>query len=177
MSDFDLKDVVTRLERLEDMEAVRHTWLDYCNRLDTTDWAGLADVFTEDGVLEIAGLDSFMPGADQVYRGRTSIIDDLYKPAVEGGIDEAAQLFATGHISTNMQIDLDGDEAKTLAYFFEIVANDMILVGTYQHRMRRDDDRWRFAFLRITVRYYATIAAKDVGGLSLESIVAKPYDA
>jgi len=173
----DLEDVLIRLQRLEDLEAVRSTWLDYCNRLDTADWAGLADVFTEDGVLEIVGLESLMPGSDQVYRGRTSIIDDLYKPAIEGADDATAALFATGHISTNMQIDLDGDEAKTLAYFFEIVANNAVLIGTYQHRMRREADRWRFAFLRITVRYHATIAAEDVGGLNLQSIVAKPYDA
>ncbi len=165
------------MQRLEDREAVRDTWLDYCNRLDTADWDGLSDVFCEDGVLEIAGLDNFMPGSDRVYRGRTSIIDELYKPAVEGADDAVAELFATGHISTNMQIDLDGDEAKTLAYFFEIVANNAVLIGTYQHRMRREADRWRFAFLRITVRYHAMIAAEDVGGLSLQSVVAKPYSA
>ena len=29
------------------------------------------------------------------------------------------------------------DEATTLAYFFEIVANTRVLIGTYQHRFRR----------------------------------------
>ena len=173
----DLEDVLIRLQRLEDLEAVRHNWLDYCNRLDTADWDGLGDVFAEDGVLEMVGLDTLMPGVDGVYRGRKTIINDFYTPVVESADDATANMFVTGHLSTNMQIDLDGDEAKTLAYFFEIVANNAVLIGTYQHRMRREADRWRFAFLRITVRYHATIAAEDVGGLSLQSIVAKPYEA
>ena len=53
MTDDDLKGVLARLQRLEDREAIRDTWLDYCNRLDSEDWNGLGDVFTEDGVLEM----------------------------------------------------------------------------------------------------------------------------
>jgi hypothetical protein len=79
----------------------------------------------------------------------------------------------TGHISTNMQIELDGDAATTLAYFFEIVDDNLVLIGTYQHRLHRDADRWRFAFLRISVRYRARVDATDVGGQSLAQIVAK----
>jgi hypothetical protein len=74
-----------------------------------------------------------------------------------------------------MQIDVDGDEATTLAYFFEIVANNTVLIGTYQHRLMRDADRWRFAFLRISVRYHAQLATDNVDGQSLQEILAKPY--
>ena len=177
MTDSDLEKILARLQRLEDLEAVRHTWRDYCMRLDSEDWTGLGDVFCADGVLEMVGLDTLLPGIDGVYRGRKQIIDDFYLPAIEGAANPTAKLFATGHISTNMQIDLDGDEAKTLAYFFEIVANNTVLIGTYQHRMRRGSDRWRFAFLRISVRYHAQLTAHNVGGESLQNILAKPYAA
>jgi hypothetical protein len=111
---------------------------------------------------------------DGVYEGRAAIIDDLYQ-RTDGGEAEGASLrFATGHLSTNMQIDLKGDEATTLAYFFEIVGDGLVLVGTYQHRCRRDADRWRFAFLRIVVRYRARLAATEVDGQSLQAILAKP---
>ena len=80
----------------------------------------------------------------------------------------------TGHLSTNMQIDLQGDEATTLAYFFEIVDDNLVLIGTYQHRMRRCPDRWRFAFLRITVRYRGRLEIGQLQGRSLREIVAKP---
>jgi len=175
MNDSDVENILGRLQYLEDLEAIRHTWRDYCLRLDSEDWIGLDDIYTEDGVLEMVGLDALLPGIDGVYRGRKSIIDDFYVPAIDGAANPTAKLFATGHISTNMQIDLDGDEATTLAYFFEIVANNTVLIGTYQHRMRRESDRWRFAFLRISVRYHAQLAAENVGGQSLQEILAKPY--
>ena len=176
MNDTDLSKILTRLQHLEDLEAVRRTWLDYCNRLDSENWTGLGDVFTEQGVLEMVGLDALLPGIDGIYRGRNNIVNDFYVPAIDGASNPSAKLFATGHVSTNMQIDIDGDEAKTLAYFFEIVANNTVLIGTYQHRMQRESDRWRFAFLRISVRYHAELTAANVGGQSLQEILAKPYD-
>jgi hypothetical protein len=73
-----------------------------------------------------------------------------------------------------MQISLKGDEATTLAYFFEIVADDLVLIGAYQHRMVRNEDRWRIAFLRISVRYRARLELKGKPvGKMLGKIVAK----
>ncbi|MDG2114922.1 MAG: nuclear transport factor 2 family protein, partial [Actinomycetota bacterium] len=149
----DLAELTARLERLEDLESVRGTWLDYCNRLDLHDFEGLTDVFAEDAALEMDGL---APNLDGRYEGRSAIIDDFYA-ATETPSPEAAHRQMTGHLSTNMQIELDGDEATTLAYFFEIVDDDLVLIGTYQHRMRRESDRWRIAFLRISVRYRARL--------------------
>ena len=80
----------------------------------------------------------------------------------------------TGHLSTNMQIELDGDEATTIAYFFEIVDDSLVLIGAYQHRLRRDADRWRFSVLRIAVRYRARLELGSVSGSALADIVARP---
>ncbi len=163
-----------RVQRLEDLESIRHTWRDYCINLDSGNWEGLGDAFTEDGVLEMVGLNPFFSGLDGEYRGRKNIINDFYASAASSAERTDKKLFATGHLSTNMQIDLKGDEATALAYFFEIVANNTVLIGTYQHRLRRETDRWRFAFLRISVRYRARLEAVDVGGQSLNEILAKP---
>jgi len=166
----DLAALSARLGRLEDLESIRATWLDYCNRLDVGDLAGLGDVFAEDAGLEMSGLAASLDGT---YHGRQSIIDDFYARTRLPSSTSGTPRFMTGHLSTNMQIDLDGDEATTLAYFFEIVDDNLVLIGTYQHRLRRDPDRWRFAFLRISVRYRARVEAHDVGGQSLAHIVAK----
>ena len=74
-----IDDLVARIARLEDPEAIRHTWRDYCIRLDSADWVALADVFTEDAVLEMNGLDHLVEGLDGQYRGRHSIINDFYR--------------------------------------------------------------------------------------------------
>jgi hypothetical protein len=169
-----IDDLVARIARLEDLEAIRYTWRDYCTRLDSADWAALSDVFTEDAVLEMNGLDHLVKGLDGQYRGRYSIINDFYRQTGAVLPHGVKPLFVTGHISTNMQIDLKGDEATTLAYFFEIVANDRVLIGTYQHRFRREADRWRFRFLRISIRYRARLEVSDVDGQSLNDILARP---
>jgi SnoaL-like domain len=165
----DVVELVARLQRLEDLESIRSTWLDYCNRLDVGDLVALGDVFAEDAELQMVGLATALDGT---YRGRRSIIDDFYGRT--GVAHPPAGRFMTGHLSTNMQIELDGDDATTLAYFFEIVDNNLVLIGTYQHRLRRDPDRWRFAFLRISVRYRTRIETSDVSGQSLAEIVTRP---
>ncbi|MGR9091714.1 MAG: nuclear transport factor 2 family protein, partial [Gammaproteobacteria bacterium] len=99
-----LESLAARLRYLEDLEAVRQTWRDYCIRLDSKDWAGLGDVFTADAELEMIGLKGLGDGLDGVFNGRTNIVDEFYKPAMSGVYDIAGGIFTTGHISTNMQI-------------------------------------------------------------------------
>lgn len=165
-----LAELVARVARLEDLEAVRATWLDYCNRLDLGDLDALGDVFSEDAELEMDGL---APTLDGTYRGRRSIIEDFYRRTGSGSTAAPSKLM-TGHLSSNMQVALDGDGATTLAYFFEIVDDDLLLIGTYQHRMRRDHDRWRIAALRISIRFRGRIEIGDLHGQSLREIVARP---
>ena len=45
-----------------------------------------------------------------------------------------------------------------------------MLVGTYQHRIVRDAGTWRFAFLRIAIRYSAKVEVSELSGISLQSI-------
>lgn len=173
MSD-EIEDLVRRVARLEDLEAIRSAWRDYLFALDSSNWESLADVFTEDGIVEMTGLDSYQPGQDRTYQGRPTIIDDFYKPVIDATAAPDKGQYYTGHHGTNMEIELEGDEATTLAYFFEILGNTQVLIGTYQHRFRREPDRWRIAYLRIAIRYRATIEATDFGGLSLAEVRAMP---
>jgi hypothetical protein len=73
-----------------------------------------------------------------------------------------------------LQPPLDGDEATTLAYFFKIVDTNLLLIGTYQHRMRRCADRWRFAVLRISIRFRARVEVAEVQGQTLREILSHP---
>lgn len=168
----ELADLLVRVQRLEDLEGVRATWLRYCNRLDAFDFDGLGEIFTEDASLELSGLARNLDGR---YQGRRAIIEDFYrKTDLPAGVPPRAM---TGHLSTNMQIELAGDEATTLAYFFEIVDDNLALIGTYQHRLGRDPagpTGWQIAFLRISVRFRARLEATEVRGRSLQEILAQP---
>ena len=136
-----------RIQRLEDIEAIRATWHDYMLSLDTLNWEALGDVFTEDATVEHVGFDA----GDGVWQGRESIIDDCFRVwETEIPRDETTEEWQrqwSGHHGSNLRIDLDGDEATTKAYFFEMT--NLAVAGNYQHRMRRDEDRWRIAHLRI----------------------------
>src|SRR4029453_1546757 len=94
-----IDDLVARIARLEDLEAIRTTWRDYCMRLDSGDWPALGDVFTEDAVLEMDGLNALSSSLDGKYRGRKSIINDFYVRAVGAVVGGEQGLHSTGHIS------------------------------------------------------------------------------
>jgi SnoaL-like domain len=161
MVDSNSGDLLARIQRLEDLDAIQRTWHDYMLALDSRRWEDLADVFTDDGVVEMIGLDRRNPDADGIYPGGgEAIVRDFYAAVTSGG--GPAATLATGHNGSNMSIDLDGDEAITSTYFWEIVGGSTLLVGTYQHRFRRDPDRWRMAFLRIRITYSCRLEASDV---------------
>lgn len=176
--DTDLSDLRLRMQRLEDFEAIRRVWHDYMLSLDSRAWVELADVFTDDAVVEMIGLDFLRSGADGTYSGGgEAIVRDFYNP-VTGQRPPSAptQILATGHNGSNLSIDLDGDQATTSAYFWEIVAESVLLVGTYQHRFRRDPQHWRMAHLRIKVTYAARLVASEVWAkpLAVEPLLPLP---
>ena len=166
----DVAALAARVAVLEDREAVRETWLDYCTQVDVADLAALADVFTEDAVLELEGLAASL---DRAYTGRRSIIDDFYAHTLSPSGAPGSTTAMTGHLAPNMRVEVDGDEAVTLGYFLEIVDDSLVLIGSYQHRMRREPDRWRIAFKRIVVRYRARLEVTSVRGRPLTDVVAR----
>jgi hypothetical protein len=111
-------------------------------------------------------------------------VDGAWVEAADGARIEVVdpgtgEVFATVPDAAEADVDravaaaratFDGDEATTLAYFFEILGNTQVLIGTYQHRMRREEDRWRIVNLRIAIRYRAKIEAAEFGGLSLAEV-------
>ena len=82
--DSEHSDLLVRIQRLEDLDAIRRTWHDYMISLDSRAWADLADVFTDDAVVEMIGLDFLRSGADGTYSGGgDAIVRDFYN-AVTG---------------------------------------------------------------------------------------------
>jgi hypothetical protein len=171
-----MSSIEERLQRLEDYEAIRRTFVEYIFALDSMDWEGLGQVFTSDAVVEIAGYGDVVGEHDLATatrnEGREAVVN-AYK-SWEANASPANGQYYTGHNGVNMKIDLEGDEATTLAYFLEILGTNGFLAGTYQHRMRREGGRWRIAYLRISNRYSAQLEVKDPSGLSLRDVLDLP---
>ena len=87
--------------------AISDLLIDFARRLDTKDWSGYANNFTEDGVLEL-------PWGRVV--GRANIAAKVSS--------DLSRLARTQHYSTNHVIEIDGGVARSRSYVLSIHMRD-----------------------------------------------------
>lgn len=131
------------IERLLAVETIKDLKARYFRTLDTKDWEGFADVFTEDAVMEV-------PEAALVEQGRAAIV-----ASVSGALAEA-QTVHHGHMP---EIEITGtDTARGIWAMSDYVewprAEDGSRVGMrgfghYREDYVREGDGWRIARLRL----------------------------
>ena len=111
----------------------------YCRLLDTKDWEGWGQLFTEDFHLDVSG-----SGGD-VIRGRDAVV-----ASVRGSIDTAR----TAHQVHFPEIAIDGDTATAVWPMQDRVvwSEDRALTGWghYHERYVRTPQGWRIAEQRLT---------------------------
>jgi uncharacterized protein (TIGR02246 family) len=148
--------VAERVQRLEDIEAIRALDAEYTRRLDTADWEGLAGLFTPDG--EFIGLD------------RASGHEELV--AFFSGL-AAGGLTAFWHYVTNLEIDLDGDAATVRSALWQPCVQGgvpHIAAGHYQDVVLRHGGRWRYRSKQVSFDYFTPLAEGwEHGRFSLDS--------
>lgn len=149
---------MTHPPRFEDEWAIRRTLERYCRAVDDNEFRSVAELFTNDAILEFGG---------QLLDGREQIRD--YFDAVHG----AGPAPVTGvHLLGNCIVDIDGDAATVSTDFVHvwrvgsgdgidaaaILAGEHLgqipIAGRYIDRMRRVDGDWRIAAR--TAELYAT---------------------
>lgn len=135
-------DTEARLQRLEDIEAIKNLKHRYCLLCDNDyEPDGLAVLFTEDAVWD-GGPFGYFDGRDAIkefFAGCSDVIK-----------------FAIHHV-TNPIIEVDGDTATGHWYLWQpMVMHDadrtLWLAARYQDSYRREDGVWKFAHVKITVR-------------------------
>ena len=132
-------DAEARLRRLEDLEEIRALRIEYGHRLDSKDFAGMAELFTEDG--EIVAPLGTAKGRDEITHTLVNRLEDIP---------------AGYHYYSNTAIDLDGDRA-TMRVMFAYVQPDSEawpkawLTGHYDDVVRREHGRWAFERVTITI--------------------------
>ena len=138
-------DLAARIQRLEDVEAIRLLKAAYCNGLDggwdpkgPSHMGAVADLFTDDGVWDGT------PWAPR-SEGREAIRQMLVGYGVVPWIV---------HVVTNPVIDVRGDEAD--GHWHVIVATETVdgvpqlICGTYDEKYARTPEGWRFRSLTFT---------------------------
>jgi hypothetical protein len=137
---------MTDVAKLEAYVAIGEVKARYCRMLDTKDWEGYADVFTED-----FELDTSAAGGPGVIRGREAALR-----MIRSSVGEAR----TAHQVHSPEIRLDGDTAHVIWAMQDRVvwgarrpAPNMLGhtgYGHYHERYVRTNGKWRIAAQRLT---------------------------
>ena len=120
----------------EDRAEIRDLAGRYSHAIDLGDSALWAEVFTEDGVMEMAAQGYNITG--EQLRGL--------------GADREPRAGGGRHIPTTFVIDGAGDEATMRSYVTVVSTADparIVFQGRYEDRLRRVDGRWRIAHRKI----------------------------
>jgi ketosteroid isomerase-like protein len=135
------------VEELLAREAIRDLVARYNHHGDGGRLEAVAELFTEDGVLEYQ--DGRNPA--ETFPGRASIRDFLEETAARFA-REASQLgaqYVRHHLATHV-VDLAGPDAATgVAYVLTLRATGLAEWGRYFDDYRRVDGQWRFGRRRV----------------------------
>jgi 3-phenylpropionate/cinnamic acid dioxygenase small subunit len=130
-----------RISELEDRLAIQGLLDGYAATLDARDWAGFEACFTDDAVTSYSW-GSFETSAEL---GR----------AIVGVLEPFS---VTEHIIANVQIELDGDRARSHAKLWVICVapedppgEHLVEGGSYECEYRRGPDGWRIQRLTLTL--------------------------
>jgi len=140
-----LEALEARIVELESIEGVRAAILQYAHVHDRGMSDAVADLFTDDAVLDITGygeqFDTSLTGQDAI-RAMYNRLDARhnFNPPFK-------------HMLTNCQITVEGDEAVAITYLDEWGGPQTDKGpggGLYHDRLRKEDDgQWRFSHKRI----------------------------
>ncbi len=152
MSGEDTSELATRVQRLEDVEAIGRLKAAYCDACDDDhDPDAVAALFIEDGTWQQSGR--------APCEGRAAIRSHM------AAIRAAGVIVRSAHLVTNPRIDVDGDEA-TGTWRFTMWATftgdagpwERRIIGRYQERYVRTRAGWRYRTLLAEVTHDAAIA-------------------
>ncbi len=135
--------IESRLQRLEDIEAIKRLKARYFRTLDRKEWDDWGQVFAKDALLEV-------PEGDVEERGRAAIV-----ASVSGSLVGTTTVHQ-GHMG---EIDITGpDTAEGIWAMFDYVewprGEDGKRVGLqgyghYQERYVREEGAWRISYSRL----------------------------
>lgn len=136
----DVPDLLTRVQALEDREAIRELDARYGRYLDDRQWDRLGDCFTEDGVFD---------GMSRI-EGR-SAVRDFFAGLAGGG------LTALWHHVSNYEITLDGDNATVRSLLWQpcvVGGVAHVSAGRYRDQLVHTEDGWRIREKQVRFFYW-----------------------
>jgi ketosteroid isomerase-like protein len=126
-----------RLQRVEDQLAIQRVLIEYSARLDAHDIDGYVDLFARDGVWQNGEL--VFTGHDEI-RG---LLEGMYGETPPDFVNTESY-----HITTNPQVDVDGDRATARSRHLLMRRDENgtptpTLAGLYEDQFIREDGEWK----------------------------------
>jgi uncharacterized protein (TIGR02246 family) len=137
----------SRLQRLEDRQAINQLFIDYGEHLDAGDFDAYAELFAEDGEV-LLGPMGRAKGRAEIKELMTATLAD--------------RVGSTFHIVSSPRVELDGDQATaTVMWSVAAMGDDglarVTMVGHHIDRLVRVDGRWYFQRRKGVVNLPATM--------------------
>ena len=123
---------------MHDSRLIENLIYTYAERIDAGELESVAELFREAAIVA--------PAQDSHVAGYAAVLA-MYQQACR--IYEATGTPQTKHLTTNVIIEVDGDEGRARSYFTVIQATEAlalqpIISGRYHDTFVRSDNGWRF---------------------------------
>jgi len=131
-----MTELEARVQRLEDMEAIRALFIEYGKLADAKDWVGYSELFADGGTFDSPHSVGTVTGSKEIRERLGSAYGD-----------EPADAF---HLFDNIEIEVDGDRAtaKSLWTYLRPGENgyppQVLMFGQYEDVLVRTDAGWKF---------------------------------
>ena len=131
-----LGQLAARIQRLEDVEAIRNLFTEYGRLADAKDWVGYSELFTEGGTFSSPHSLATVVGS----REMPERLGNAY------GVDPDGAF----HLFDNIEIEVDGDRATAKSMWTYLrpgqngEAPELLMFGQYQDVLIRTVAGWKF---------------------------------
>jgi hypothetical protein len=132
-----------RVQRLEDMEAIRQLFIEYGRLADEKDWVGYSELFVEEGTFDSPHSVGTVTGSQEIRERLGSAYGDDPADAI--------------HLFDNVEIEVEGDRAtaKSCWTYLRPGANgyppQVLMFGQYRDVLVRTDAGWKFQIRRCAI--------------------------
>jgi hypothetical protein len=155
------------VERLRDVEELENLAGAYGYYVDKSMQDDIADLFTENGIVEILGRG--------VYYGQDRVREYMHNLGPVG--PQPGALFNHMHLQPVIHIDSDGEHARVRSRLFVMYGiqntNAQWGAGVYENELVKEDGIWKFEYLHAYQTFYTNY---EDGWAKRASAIFAPYD-
>jgi ketosteroid isomerase-like protein len=148
-------EIEARLRAAEDHIAIEQLLMRYAAALNTDDADAYVSMFTPDAVFELRRQIGEPPFIGP-FTGRDAIRKQWFPDVPAGTATAGGNFGPMRHVTTNYEIDVDGDTATLRAFFIEVVSNGantppgsnpptIHAMGRYEDELVRQNGQWLFS--------------------------------